>query len=224
MNRASRDHLCRPAGPAKNAVSATSAKANDGVCVRRHSMCEHFTRMWTQYVQMMPTTNVAAKLNHRPPLAKANGIASMPEPSEPFNRWINVSPSLHTECGWRCALVFVFRARIERKTYDFNIYTRILFSNKKKTSHSLTSSGGWLFCARTDCNHTILRHGEASPAETLNPMLSRSQSVRHSFLIYSCTRVQKNSNSFFFYYEIKNLILSRYQFIATTHITAISIR
>lgn len=132
MNRASRDHLCRPAGPAKNAVSATSAKASDGVCVRRHSMCEHFTRMWTQYVQMMPTTNVAAKLNHRPPLAKANGIASMPEPSEPFNRWINVSPSLHTGCGWRCALVFVFRARIERKTYDFNIYNRILFSNKKK--------------------------------------------------------------------------------------------
>ena len=93
-NLARREYFCAERGPAMKATSAISAKLNDGILVRRHNTCAHFTRICTQYVQIKPTMNVAIRPNTRPAFEKANGIARIPLPKLPFSRWTSVSQSL----------------------------------------------------------------------------------------------------------------------------------
>lgn len=183
MNRARRDHLCRAGGPAKNAVSAMSANASDGTWARRHNMCEHFTRICTQYVQMIPTTNVDMRPNQRPPFAKANGIDKIPEPNDPFNKWINVSPSLQSNVSiW-----------LENWIYDFmngkGKYKKTIPKYRKSLKRLLvlTLLDVTPFDDEMDCNHMILHHVAIWLTEMLNlrltPMLIRSPFARHSFRV-----------------------------------------
>uniref|UniRef100_A0A182KIV4 Uncharacterized protein n=1 Tax=Anopheles christyi TaxID=43041 RepID=A0A182KIV4_9DIPT len=43
---------------------------------------------------MAPIVMVATNPNHNPAFTKASGIASIPDPSEPFSRWTSVSMSV----------------------------------------------------------------------------------------------------------------------------------
>lgn len=52
------------------------------------------TNTCMQYVQINPIANVANRPKNKPALRKANGIARIPVPKLPFNRWINVSKFL----------------------------------------------------------------------------------------------------------------------------------
>lgn len=61
---------------------------------RLHSSYIERNNMWMQYVQTMPMITVAMEPSRYPEWWNAFGIAKIPVPRDPFNRWINVSELL----------------------------------------------------------------------------------------------------------------------------------
>ena len=88
------------------------------------------TKMWTQCVQMIPTTSVPMAPNRRPAFLNAIGIAKIPVPRELFSKWAS-EPEVLIWLKWFAM----------RKSNVISI----------ELKSKLTNSGCRHFCARMGC-------------------------------------------------------------------------